>query len=710
MTLPGNRAHLGSLLEPASVAVVGARDDTTTFGGRVWTYLTRDYRGQATAVNVRAAAVRSGPCVTSLADVDPIPEAVVLATPADTVIGLLEQAGAMGARAAVIFARDLLGHEEQIRGVARRFAMTVLGPNCLGLINANAGVNLSSSISLERPGRPGPLAFVSQSGALMGLLHARAIDLGLGLGLGVSTGSQAVVRAEDVLLALADRDDITAAGVYLESVDVAAFTGAAQALGRRGIRLIALRAGTTPAGGRAAAAHSGALAGGGAAFAALTRDLGVVTVDDLGELLTTLALASTRGPRWHITSSSGGIATIAADQATALGVELPKTRILNAPAPAASPNPPDLGAGAGGCVAVPGSPPDLGAGAEGWAGVPANPTDLDAGAGTTRQKIDLISALSGAPDLDGVLVVVSDMPLAGEFTSELAVVARGAPGRVVVVSECSEQLAHLWRAWVDAGLAYLPGLAPALRALGRLHGRVPGWTGGAPGRSDVPPGWAGVAPASAGELVPPGEVEELLLEAGLPVLCSREVDSAAAARAAAESLGYPVVVKVSRALHRGTDRVWLGLGDADEVAAAYAELAPEGPVLVQRQAAPGLEFYVGVRADPVFGRLLLVGAGGPRVEELADIAIAREPLEPGRIGELVAATLAGRWLTSPASRALLDLGSLTQVAEKALRAFAQAPGLESLDLNPVVVNEAGATIVDAKASGRGPRPATEVPA
>jgi len=693
MTLPGNRAHLGSLLEPASVAVVGARDDTTTFGGRVWTYLTRDYRGQATAVNVRAAAVRSGPCVTSLADVDPIPEAVVLATPADTVIGLLEQAGAMGARAAVIFARDLLGHEEQIRGVARRFAMTVLGPNCLGLINANAGVNLSSSISLERPGRPGPLAFVSQSGALMGLLHARAIDLGLGLGLGVSTGSQAVVRAEDVLLALADRDDITAAGVYLESVDVAAFTGAAQALGRRGIRLIALRAGATPAGGRAATAHSGALAGSGAAFAALARDLGVVTVDDLGEMLATLALASTTGPRWHITSSSGGIATIAADQATALGIELPEPTILNAPAPAAS-----------------SSPPDLGAGKEGRAGDPANPTDLDAGAGTTRQKIDLISALSGAPDLDGVLVVVSDMPLAGEFTSELAVVARGAPGRVVVVSECSEQLAHLWRAWVDAGLAYLPGLAPALRALGRLHGRVPGWTGGAPGRSDVPPGWAGVAPASAGELVPPGEVEELLLEAGLPVLCSREVDSAAAARAAAESLGYPVVVKVSRALHRGTDRVWLGLGDADEVAAAYAELAPEGPVLVQRQAAPGLEFYVGVRADPVFGRLLLVGAGGPRVEELADIAIAREPLEPGRIRELVASTLTGRWLASPASQALLDLGSLTQVAEKALRAFAQAPGLESLDLNPVVVNQAGAIIVDAKASGRGPRPGTEVPA
>jgi acyl-CoA synthetase (NDP forming) len=520
MTRAGNRAPLDSLLQPASVAVVGARDDISTFGGRVWTYLTRDYRGLATAINARAKAVRSAPCVATLANVDPVPEVVVLATPADTVIGLLEQAGAMGTRAAVIFARDLLGREEQIEEVATRFGMTVLGPNCLGLINANAGVNLSSSISLERPGRPGPLAFVSQSGALMGLLHARAVDLGLGLGLGVSTGSQAVVRAEDVLLALAGRDDITAAGVYLESIDVPRFTTAAQALGERGIRLVALRAGATPAGSRAATAHSGALAGSGAAFAALARDLGVVTVDDLGELLTTLALASTKGPSWHITTSSGGIASIAADQATGLGIELPQPRSLNAPAPAASLNRADLDAGA-----------------EGRERAPANPADLDAGAATTRQQMDLISALAGAPQLDGVLVVVSDMPLAGEFTRELAVVARRARGRVFVVSECSEQLAPLWREWVGAGLAYLPGLAPALRAIGRLHGRATGWS----------------------EAAPPG----------------------------------------------------------------------------------------------------------------------REPL--------------------------IDIASLEQVAERALQVFAESAGLASLDLNPVVINEAGATIIDAKA-------ATEVPA
>jgi acyl-CoA synthetase (NDP forming) len=658
---------LDSLLQADSVAVVGARDDTTTYGGRAWTYLIRTYQGTATAVNARAGAVRSRPCVAALAEVDPAPEAVVLATPAHSVLGLLEQAGVMGTRAAVIFSRELFGCEEQIKAVADRFGMSVLGPNCLGLINANAGVVLSSSISLERPSRPGPLAFVSQSGALMGLLHARSIDLGLGLGLCVSTGSQAVVRAEDVLLELAGTDDIDAVGVYLESIDVTAFAAAAQALAQRGIRLVALKAGSTPAGSRAAMAHSGALAGSGAAFAALAGDLGVVVVDDPADFLTTLALASSKGPRWHVTTSSGGMAAIAADQAATLGVQLPAMRDgLGTP------------------------PASLGR---------LNPTDLDADAATTGQKLELIAGLAGEPQLDGVLVVISDMPASGEFTRQLAPVVRDGGGRVFVVSECSQQLAPVWDEWVGSGLAYLPGLAPALRAIGRLHGRTPA-------RAEPDP-------VRRAHLIPPFEVERLLRHAGLPVLAAREVGSAEAAMSAAETLGYPAVLKVSRALHRGPGRVRLDLRSAGEVAAAYRELAAEGPVLVQPQAAPGLECYVGVRADPVFGRLLLLGAGGPGVEDLADVVIGRDPLDASQIRQLIASTRAWRWLASPASRALFDIGSLAGVAAKALRVLAESPDLESLDLNPVVVTEAGAIVVDAKASARWPRSATatrEVPA
>jgi acyl-CoA synthetase (NDP forming) len=654
-------AVLDRLLRPRSVAVAGARDDTTSYGGRVWTYLTRSYAGVAVAVNPRPGAVGTRPCVANLEDVDPVPEAVVLATPAPTVLDLLERAGAMGTRAAVIFSRDMLGREAEIRATGTRFGMSILGPNCLGFINANEGVVMSSSISLDRPARPGPLAVVSQSGALMGVLHARAIDLGLGLGFCASTGSQAMVRVEDILLEIAGREDIRAVGAYLEDVDVLRFTAAARALGDRGIRLVTLKAGATPAGGRTAAAHSGALTSNGQAFEQLAGELGIVIVDDPGEILTTLAVTSTDGPRWHVVTSSGGIAAIAADQAAAAGVELPQ------------PLPP-----AAGRAAQP-------------APVRSNPTDLDAGPATTAEKIGTIAALARQPDLDGVLVVVNDMPGAGDFLGALSALAGDGRGRIIVASECSQQMAGIWRQWTEGGAAYLPGLLPALRALGQVHGRKTGRGSDGPRTDPL--------------LVPAGELAALLAGAGLPVAPVREAGTAEAARAAADRLGYPVVLKAARLLHRGPRGVRLGLTNSHQVMAAFRELAPDGPVLVQPQAPAGLEFYVGVRADPAFGGLLLIGAGGPAVEELADVAIGRQPLDAEAVRELVGSTRAGRWLASPTSAGMFDLDSLVRIAVAALRLLAGAGHLESLDLNPVVVHAHGATIVDAKASRRLPGPA-----
>jgi hypothetical protein len=264
------------------------------------------------------------------------------------------------------------------------------------------------------------------------------------------------------------------------------------------------------------------------------------------------------------------------------------------------------------------------------------------------------------------------------------VVAGREPSRVLVVSECSQQLAPLWRDWVDGGATFLPGLAPTLRALARVHGRQPSRHAAAGVPSPL--------------LLPPGDVQALLAATDIPVLPVREVDSADAACAAADSLGYPVVLKVSRLLHRGVQGIRLGVADSLGVAAAYRELAQQGPVLVQAQSAPGLEFYVGVRADPVFGSLLLIGAGGPAVGELADVVIGRPPLEPERIRALVASTAVGRWLGSPASGGLYDIESLVLIAVAAIQVMAEAPQLESLDLNPVVVHHSGATVVDAKAS------------
>ncbi len=651
-------SSLASLFSPSEVAVVGANDRPDTFGGRVWAYLARVAPERAIPVNPRHRDVTGVPCLPRLLDVHPAPEAVVIAAPASAAMGVLEEAAAIGVRAAVVLSRDLLGHEAEIRRVVDRHLLTVLGPNCLGLINANDGVALSSSISLDRGWRRGSFALVSQSGALMGLLHAKSIDLGIGLGLAVSTGSQCMVRTEDVLTFLATDGRYRGIGLYIEDLDYRLFEVGMGHLRAAGIRLVAMKGGLTPLGNAMAAAHSGALASDGRAFAQLASDLGAIVVEDPGQLLPTLAMATTLGRRWYVATLSGGLASIAADEAARSGIELPAV-------------------------------PDAVVAAGGPATSLTNPTDLDASERSVAEKVAVIRALRDDASADGVLVVVNDSPDMAELLRALQPECGTGVERALVVSECSNQVANEWAAWTSTGTAVIPGLRTALQALGRLH------------RS---PSAAPSSPVSSGELVAPVDLEPLLRDAGLPLLTSHEVTSADEALAAAQCVGYPVVLKASHAAHRGAHGVRVGLTGATQVATAFADLAGYGPVLVQPLAPIGLEWYVGIRMDPVYGELVLIGAGGPRLEALGDVAIGRAPMEVEQLEALIATTNAARWLASGTSPHLFDRAALIDVARLAIRFVATAmPPLASLDLNPVVVSSSGAVIVDAKArrpSGR----------
>ena len=635
---------LRALLEPESVAVVGASDDPASFGGRIWTYLTRSYRGRAIAVNARPSAVRGAECLPALTEVRPAPQAVVLATPAHTVLGLMEQAGQIGSQAVVVLARDLLGSEPEIRDTADQFGLTVLGPNCLGLIHANAGVVLSSSISLDRPYRGGPIAFVGQSGAIMGVAHARAADLGIGLGLAVSTGSQAQVRVENVLSEIAQRDDIRAVAIYLEDVDVALLTSAARQLAERGIPVVALKGGMTPGGSERAAVHSGALAGSGRAFSRLAAELGLILVEDVHELLVTAAATLIPGRRWHVATLSGALAAVAADQASSIGVELA----------------PPLEAAAG------------------------NPVDLEAAPTSPAQNAKRIARLAADPSADGVLAVLSDSPGLAELAGELQPVAGDGLGRIVVATECSSQLDDVWASWREAGSAVFPGLVPTLRAI--AASRPPGLAAARPGRA-------------LSDLISPVEAVRLLRDAGLPMLALQEVDTPDAACAAAEQLGYPVVLKTSRAAHRGPAAVKAGLDSPQRVRSAFADLNHLRPLLVQAQADPGLEFYLGIAKDQTFGWQLMLGAGGHDVEELDDVAITPLPLDGRNAADLLGRTRVGRWLRGQPARRLVRLDALLDIVELAAR----LPDLlgrrvTAVDLNPVIVHRHGISVVDAKIS------------
>jgi acyl-CoA synthetase (NDP forming) len=644
---------LQPLLAPESIAVVGANDDPSTYGGRLWGFVARSFPGRSYAVNRRPGAVRDGFCVTDLGDLPEAPDVVVLATPSRTVPDLLAQAGAIGARSVIVLDRESLGREHDLRAIADRAGTLLLGPNCLGLINVNACVPLSSSVSLERGlGRGGPYAFVSQSGALAFVLHARAIDTGLGLGLYISTGSQAQLRVEDFLQELADHPEIRTVATYIEDQDVPRFEAAARALAESGKRLIVLKGGLTGRGGQVTAAHSRSLASNGDTFRALAAEVGAAVVRDVDELLAAVALSQSPGPRLGLATISGGLSVVGTDQAVELGLPVvdltDQTRetLRNLGMPA------------------------------------SNPLDMEAVASGDEQKASAVAAIAADDATDTTVLVLNDMPGLSTLLQALGPVADAAGSRLVVCSACSEQERPLLEEWVASGRSYVQSLGPTLSALAALH----------------PPRTSGSAatPASPAQLAPL-EASEILASGGVPMTESREVRSAEEARAAAAELGYPLVLKIARAGHRGSEGVRVGLQTPADVMSAFDQLGHGAPVLLQRQARPGLEFYVGTVLDPRFGLLLFLGMGGPRLEGARDVAVTRCPIDRQGIRQLLGRTAAGRWLESEVSQQLVDLGALVDVACRAVDiSYNLGPRFESLDLNPVIVHASGATVVDGK--------------
>lgn len=644
--------RLTPLLYPESIAIVGANDDTTSYGGRLWNYVTRYFPGRAYAVNRRPHAIRHGWCAAELSALPEAPDVVVLATPSRTVPDLLAEAGRIGARAVIVLDRESLGRERDLRTIADAEGMLLLGPNCLGLIHGNASVPLSSSISLDRSLRPGPYAFVSQSGALMGVLHACAADTGLGLGLLVSTGSQAQIRVEDVLREIAGLDEIRAVAAYLEDLDVPLFEAAARALAAQDKRLIVLKGGMSARGGEATAAHSRSLASNGDTFRALAREVGATVVRDTDELLAALALSETSGPRLSLATISGGLAVVGTDQAVRFGLPLADLSLRTQATLC------DLG-------------------------VPTtNPLDLESVVSTDQQKADAIAALAADPGTDTTLVVLNDMPGLTDLLQRLGPVVDRAKNRLAVCSACSRQEDPLLQDWVAGGRSYVEGLSTALSALAALH--------------PVQAPESTMTTALEEQLLP-SDALRLLSSAGIPMARGREVATPEEACRAAAEFGYPIVLKVAHAGHRGTAGVRIGLLTQSTVRAAFEELREHVPLLMQPQAQPGLEFYVGTAADPRFGLLLFLGMGGARPERTRDVAVTRCPVDRDAIRQLLTQTAVGRWLDNAASRHLVDLDALVEVACHAVEVSLRlGPQFQSLDLNPVIVHASGATVVDAK--------------
>jgi acetate---CoA ligase (ADP-forming) len=685
---------LRRLLQPASIAVVGASDRDGSYGGQ--TLLNLDaigYGGEVWGVNPGRDEAHGRPCFPSLAELPGVPDAVVVAVPAASVPGVIDAAGSLGCGGAVVYAagfaeapggRELQG---ELVAAARRHGLPVCGPNGNGIVRLPQRVALWGDALV--PAEPGHVALISQSGNLA--VNALSARRGLRLHTVVSCGNQAVLDAADFLLALAEEDDVRSVALNLEDDgDGAKLCEGLAACANAGIGVGVLKVGASDAGASAAAAHTGAVAGDQRVFGALMEEAGAALAadpHDLLELATALAVRDTRRrpepSALAVMTCSGGDSSAAGDEAQRLGIELadfePETKArLGALVPAAA--------------------------------TVANPLDYTSMIWGERDTLrELIETVGSDPGV-GQVVVYYDEPagLEGGVKDSWDTVregildgARASSVPVLVASTLPELLqVESARRLIDAGVPAVAGLRTAL-ACARALTAPPPDAGRLREIAALARRADGAGPGEDSERwLAEHEAKRLLREAGVPVVEGRIASDSEDAAAILAELGPPVVAKLSGdgVLHKTEmGAVVLGLETDAEVRAADARLRElgTGQVLIERQAAPGAQLLVAARRDAVVPSLT-VGLGGVWTEALADAAVIPLPTSPERVAAALRGLRGAALLTGGRGGAELDIAAAAGVAAAAGELLADAD-LELLELNPVVVDERGAVVVDAVA-------------
>jgi acetyltransferase len=695
---------LTALFAPASVAVVGASDEPGSVGGAVVRNLVAaGFPGPVHPVHPRHAAVEGLPCARRIGDLHPAPELVVICTPAATVPSLVAECGAAGARAVVVISAGFSESgaagralEREARAAAAPHAgLRILGPNCLGVIVPRARLNASFAAGMPAVGH---LAFASQSGALCTAVLDWAIDEGIGFSSFVSLGNLLDVGFADLLRHLAADPDTHAVLLYAESIrDGRAFVSAARACARAK-PVIAYKAGRFADSARAAASHTGALAGEDDVVDAAFRRAGVERVFELGDLFDTAELLA-RGRRpagtgLGIVTNAGGPGVMATDALLARGGRLARLapgtlRRLNAMLPAA------------------------------WSR--GNPVDVLGDAPPARLAA-AASILLEEPGVGALLAILAPQSMTDpvQAARALAAVAAAAPkpvlaawmgGRAVrpgvgVLNEAGIPTYATPEAAVHAFL-HLVSWAERVAALGEkpAAGEVSPPADERAGRAIVE-GALGAGRRS----LDVGESLALLEAYGVPTARASIARDADEAADRARAIGFPVAVKVlGGGISHKTEAggVTLGLDDDASVreacgrilraARGHAPATPPTAVLVQAMAPPGgLEVIVGVRRDPAFGPAVLVGAGGVATEVLNDRTLELTPLDARLAHRMLESLRCWPLLRGHRGREPADVDALVDAVLRVASLAADLPEVAEMDVNPVLAYPQGALAVDAR--------------
>jgi acetyltransferase len=692
-----SQRQVAALTAPRNVVLVGASERPASWAARVWHNLTRHgFPGPIYPINPNRTEIFGHTCYRDIGVLPEPPDHLVVLVPAASVVEVLRDAAAAGARSATVFSAGF-GEASDREGLARRAQLIDLiaetglalsGPNCMGNFCAKSRLVTLSDTRGARIA-PGPVAMVGQSGGVMLFTNSVLDERGHGAGYLITSGNEAGLSVADYIAFFAVEPDVRIILCYIEAVaDLAKFKAACRLAQRRGKPVIVHKLGRSDAGKAAALAHTGSLAGSAEAFDAVTSELGVIRVESLDDAVEVIELMlhtpTPQGRRLGAITLSGAYRGLLLDAAARTDLDFPPL------APATDARLRSL----------------LSVGS-----LVSNPLDGGYGVLSSRDTyLACVAALDGDPNID-MLLLQEELPRApgGDRTESYlrgveAYVAAGAQKPVAFVSVLSHGHSDYSRA-LRAELPHLSFLnesGKALRAIDhaiRRNELAAAEPKEAP-RVAVDDGTLGrlMTLARADRPVALGELQskELLRRYGIRTPREALASSRQEAAALAREIGYPVVLKIAAlgVAHKSDiGGVLVDLRGEAELVAGWDHIlrnardhgidAIDG-MLVCQQAA-GVELVLGLHCDPEMGLVVMVGGGGVLLELMEDVAFASPPLDHAHARALVARTRVSRLLAGYRGAPRCDLAAVADALVALGRIAAElAPVIQSIDLNPFV--------------------------
>lgn len=692
---------LNALFTPNVVAVIGASATPGKIGNTViQNLLDAGYKGKIIPVNPRSTEILGLPVIHNISELPQGLDLAVLTVPSKFVLGAMEELVAIGAKSAIIITagfKEVGGEgaemEKQIKALCEKNNVALVGPNCLGLINMNHKVNVTFA-----PGQPllGKIACFSQSGALFTSILDWALGEKVGFSKFISLGNEAVLNESHVLEYLADDPDTNVVMGYMEnSIDGQKFIEKAKAVTRKK-PVVVVKSGVSDAGAKAAASHTGSIAGADNAYSTAFKQTGVIRANSMSEFFN-LAQAFSKaplpmGPNLAIITNAGGPGIMATDacEKTSLKMTQPSPETIERlrttlPSYASFRNPMDIG-----------------------------------GDATASIYKEAVREMIEDKVYDAALVILT--PTSTAF-ADIEEITRGLVDLIKLskkpIFPCfmgKERISIAEKMFRDADIPFFTFPEPAINSIETMYKYAEYKRSEEPHyvtpKRDLTKAREVVAEAikNGDKEIVEYKAQEILKAYELPVLASELATSADAAAAAAEKIGFPIVLKIaSEQISHKSDvgGVKVGLADAEAVRAAYSEVTeraarmrPDAHIsgcLIQQMVPKGCkELIIGFKRDAQFGPLLMFGLGGIYVEILKDIAFRLAPLSMEDAHNIIKEIKTYKLLAGTRGEKSINFQALEEVLLKVSQLAVDFPELVEADFNPLMVNSERAFAADVR--------------